>query len=838
MRTEDKEPLCLAHDAEQTTLHTPEHRIVRGRKSPADPHVSGLQQHKPTNTASRRTTDKTTPHQGQPRRRRGSLATPRVDLTIDGQRIYMTDQVRRWIEVLFPHAVSVHQSLPSLISEAIALGSVQYGMKEALDWAKGFKFPYGLGDRDAAVLRSHDYDLTAMITEWQQRMPHSRLSKQSVTTWVPADDIDFKLIMELTDGVPFPVAPDFVPNGKPYGLRAKYVQMSSVVNKLLHDLYKKRLCVIVPTSEAVKIKMQFRGTLGLIRYLQYSSIHWTTKANQPKGRPLGDSSAAESGQPLNSDAVKAMVDDHFGKITHPTVHSLASMILSHVDDCDGEWDDLVLFKMDLRGAFSLLNIRPDDAGLSAFELTDDLTLIHIAGWFGWTGMPGSFQVITRVLCRIIQSNPEFKGKCGMYVDDLMGVCRRRFLTACLAVARRSAEGLLGTDSVEDTKTEYGRALDWIGWRLNLDTRTITVAKRNMLKTFYGFFSIDTSASVNLRTLQTLASWGSRYSLVCRFMRPHTHVLYRSLRPYQDRNHVHLPLSKEVVICINMWRACLALMDFQEQGFSRTLDSFREPRHRFVVSYDASLTGIGIIVNKIVEEKETPWKASRVSIPYDLQDDSSWQNTVEFIAVVVAFAGLARLGVASEDIIIRGDNISSLQWAVSESFKSERARNASVLYTFIGLAYDLKTSEGRHIAGKKHLVCDSLSRGFTSIKSHGFDESDELWPTDDPDLHEIMRIMDPTHSALDTETSAAVFMSSCARITRSWQRTSYGPKPLGVLELRDEGCPVLRAWNAQSATRNDMAAEAFLNKTLESIGAVQNPLPPDTAVQGRNTPPCL
>jgi hypothetical protein len=219
----------------------------------------------------------------------------------------------------------------------------------------------------------------------------------------------------------------------------------------------------------------------------------------------------------------------------------------------------------------------------------------------------------------------------------------------------------------------------------------------------------------------------------------------------------------------------------------------------VISYDASLTGVGIIVNRVIDGRESPWKASQIALTYDLKDDSSWQNTVEFIAIVLAFAGVARLGVTSEDIIIRGDNISSLQWAVSESFKSERARNASVLYTFIGLEHDLGTSEGRHIAGKRHLVCDSLSRGFTKLEDHGFNQSDELWPRHDTELQEVLRLLDPTHMALDTDCSAAEFMSTCATLTRSWQHRQQGPKPPGVLELLDEGCPVLREWNCKSVT---------------------------------------
>ena len=51
----------------------------------------------------------------------------------------------------------------------------------------------------------------------------------------------------------------------------------------------------------------------------------------------------------------------------------------------------------------------------------------------------------------------------MYVDDLMGVCRRRDVERNIAIAREVIMQLLGPDSVEDKKTEWGRRIDIISW---------------------------------------------------------------------------------------------------------------------------------------------------------------------------------------------------------------------------------------------------------------------------------------------------------------------------------------------------------------------------------------
>ena len=54
--------------------------------------------------------------------------------------------------------------------------------------------------------------------------------------------------------------------------------------------------------------------------------------------------------------------------------------------------------MDLKGAFTLLYVLPKDILLLSLELTNNLTVMHHTGMFGYTGMSGCFDVISRVLC--------------------------------------------------------------------------------------------------------------------------------------------------------------------------------------------------------------------------------------------------------------------------------------------------------------------------------------------------------------------------------------------------------------------------------------------------------
>jgi hypothetical protein len=119
------------------------------------------------------------------------------------------------------------------------------------------------------------------------------------------------------------------------------------------------------------------------------------------------------------------------------------------------WDQLILWKKDLKGAFNLLNYNPAFCKLFAFPLSDGVTMIHMAGLFGWIGMPHAFQVLTRslqALCTHI-----ILGLCYWYVDDLMAVSTiSSYLTDSTRVDN-SVQHLLGETkiSVRSTTRIFG-----------------------------------------------------------------------------------------------------------------------------------------------------------------------------------------------------------------------------------------------------------------------------------------------------------------------------------------------------------------------------------------------
>jgi hypothetical protein len=242
------------------------------------------------------------------------------------------------------------------------------------------------------------------------------------------------------------------------------------------------------------------------------------KSGKKKGRNIGDCSNTEDGSVLNSVEVQKLVRDRWGSIRHPGPEELVLMILRQVERVGVS--NLVLYKMDLKGAFTLLFINPDHVRRLAFELTDNLTMFYITGMFGWCGTPAAFDVVSRVIRKKLKLI--LTGEADIYVDDIMGVCSQDELVVEMEKVRNMLLGLLGPYSLalekEETST-VSKEIVWVGWGIDLRSGTISLSTKNCLKCVYVFFSVNIKLPVKFTTIQTLASLSSRYAKVCRLMRP-------------------------------------------------------------------------------------------------------------------------------------------------------------------------------------------------------------------------------------------------------------------------------------------------------------------------------
>lgn len=609
----------------------------------------------------------------------------------------------RWAMSLFSsHSESMKLDLRSLIEEAARHAGMEHGEAAARGWANGYTLPQRYIDSDIKCLRAASLDFVKMVRRRQTTLSPERLNPGRIGR-LREDNPERHLLLDLAIGMKVHLPEGFVPNGRtaPSPLRKTYIAVSTAVNKMLSDLVEQRLSFLIPYSVAKEH----------IPNLHLAKAHWTRKKGKPSGRPLGDMTFVD-GTPLNTVETAAAAAAYYGEIQHPTIEKIASMVWAFWQERvsanpGARWSDVRIWKMDLRGAYTLLSFRPEDVGLFGMMLTNDTVYLQTAGIFGWSGTPAAFQVITRAIKWELQHR--LLSDVCMYVDDVIGVGMIDEIPHDLALTRHVCVDLLGPTAVADDKTEVGRRVDVIGYTVDLDTMRVSIAQKNFLNTFHGFISANIHQTITLRTAQRLASWASRYGKICRVMRPFCGALNR-LMAGRTNPHAVFPLSDEAIMAVKCWCAMLCLVRQRETDFTRSLQSFAPFHPRIIGEFDASLAGVGVVWYYRDLDAEVVLGVCAIDISFlGFKEDSSFQNLAEFIGAITVIIGGIMIGCRGQSMDLRGDSVTALTWAVTERARGNLATNAAMIWTSLCIAADVNVQEGIHIPGVDNDRCDQLSR---------------------------------------------------------------------------------------------------------------------------------
>jgi hypothetical protein len=346
-----------------------------------------------------------------------------------------------------------------------------------------------------------------------------------------------------------------------------------------------------------------------------------------------------------------------------------------------------------------------------------MSVLHTTGMFGWAGTPYVFQVLTRILKDIIR--PKISGELDMYVDDGMGVGPTISTANDLYIATSEVKELLGSKAIADAKSSMNRIMDFIGWTFNLINMTITMARKNMLKMCDAFFCFSIDEAVPLQVVERMASLASRYAMLCDHMKPYTHTLHACKTLYSGGSQMKLELTPLAKTDVVMWRAFLALINFDTENYTRSIYSFNENPASVMLEYDASLFGFGVGVS-LWSETNLRFELNcycKLIKPYEVTNDSSNQNTHEYMAVMLGLLLIKMTKCAAPGFYynIVGDNTTSLSWCRRGRVSSTLARRANIGFSVLAVSLDAIVADATHIAGVDNKVWDGLSRGLDGLE---------------------------------------------------------------------------------------------------------------------------
>lgn len=669
---------------------------------------------------------------------------------------------------LFPSGTNPVPHIREFLEEAHRAASTVYGTAAAVAWGGDYRFPPSILQRDLADFQTASNDIAVLAQHRRlASLPVSFSRDRVIATFGSFGTLhpslssqDFFRLLRLADvGVDVPVPTRFVPISQPAPLRAKYTLVSSAVHRMLAKQAEAGSVVLLPLPLAQAIP-------GIHLH---NSQHWTTKKGKPQGRSIADMSntpdplsvcpvngfTAEERSLLTSRCV-----DLYGPIRLPTIHDLMHLVLDMADRHG--WACITLWKMDLQGAFNLLWFNPHHVPLMAFPLTDELVVINLVGVFGWLGMPFAFNVLSRALLVVIAA--AISGVAAMYVDDVMGCSTLSDVAEDMSAAHSAITGLAGDYSVAPDKIEQGRVLEFIGWVVDLDTRTVTASRRLLLKMLHALFCFHIDDRVSQLHMQRIASLAMRLSMLCMYMRPFTRHLFIESAQFQHNPNARHRLSQAAKSEVWMWRAFVLILQAPGIRLYKNISSFRPDAPMFELHYDASLTQIAVGLYTCPGEHRVLRCFAAPLLPFPVSTDSSRQNTFEYLAVALGLLLATRLNIRDASYTPYGDSVSSLAWAESGRVASSLATRANLAVATISVHLNVDVMNTVHVPGTLNTVYDGLSRGKTA-EEVGLPPHLQVFFHDSDPVMTILSLCDPAQP-LPAAEDHVTLMGRFIRLVRS------------------------------------------------------------------------
>ena len=601
------------------------------------------------------------------------------------------------------------QGAREVVIEAFQQADLTFGAQAAKAWAADWEFPQDLVDRDIERLRSAGGSLVELARRVRSERRATRLNPDRVLDVLSPDNPEYAAVMEFaTTGVPLLLADDFRPSGVDGRPRLRPIVLETgmaTTKKMMESYVREDLAIALPL-DVVRTEVT--------EEVHLSADSWATKQATEEGRTVVDCNDGGSGSSLNSDPVYDEAVLRWKKIHNPTLNDIMCMVIRFFDTAklrnpSIQWTDLRIWKMDLKGAFTLLDFAPEGVPFLGTEVNGGWLIFYLVGLYGWTAMPMVFQVINRAVVWQLSRPGVLRGLMDMYTDDLFGVCLKQDLAHDMAKVASFCRRFLGGKAIADKKTESGVRLTLIGWDLDLTQVLVTIARRNTLKAWYGYARVELSAQVRVPLVQAWASWAERYGDICLWMRPFRRVMYSMIKGQEQRRYV--PVTAMGHRVVRLYQALLTLVATQEGWFTRSFDSFRRHYPTLRITFDGSLEGTGLVWHSVRPGgTKTLLGCAGFSLrALMLSGKPEYQNVCEFISILLGLIVAVLMGWDTSAIEIIGDSATALTWTETGRFRSDNVINAATVCAALCATHVINIVGQQHILERFNKVADTMSR---------------------------------------------------------------------------------------------------------------------------------
>jgi hypothetical protein len=194
------------------------------------------------------------------------------------------------------------------------------------------------------------------------------------------------------------------------------------------------------------------------------------------------------------------------------------------------------------------------------------------------------------------------------------------------------------------------------------------------------------------------------------------------------------------------------------------------------AYDASLhtIAVGVYLINIFTGTRHLIGYIVIPLPYPPTVDASYQNTYEFLAVVVGALLSLALGIRNKSCCLWGDSMSSLAWAERDRVNSVIARRANIVYTLASVRADIDVTEKVHVPGKENVVFDGLTRGKTG-EEVGLDPYKQCFYSESHPIHQLVAACNP-HLPLYSNQEHAILSNTIVTLLNDNRMNPMFPSP--------------------------------------------------------------